>query len=104
MPTYAARAACHSPPPRVPTVSRTKAVTASSEPDSDFTWSDEQPTEEGFYWYYEQDFDVQVVVRVFRSSNPKHLVASGEIFEARDVANMKGRWAGPIPAPESSSS
>lgn len=64
-------------------------------------WDDEQPREEGFYWYRDPEFDLRTVVRVYRSTEAgtPRLRASGTLVEGRSIDTMEGQWAGPISPP-----
>jgi hypothetical protein len=64
-----------------------------------FTWTDEAPTEEGFYWYREKEHDLRGVVQVFDRPNPG-LSVNGLLYERQPVNSLDGQWAGPIPPPK----
>lgn len=69
-----------------------------------FVWSDQRPVEDanGHYWWYKpgaQGFIRQepqiVLVRFFRGAIRAFYLAG----DVRQVEEMNGRWAGPIPEP-----
>lgn len=65
-----------------------------------FTWTNNKPTEEGWYWYTGKNWSRSICIEVFRDA---HMWCASETrLDKRQwqaIDNMDGQWAGPIPDP-----
>ena len=65
-------------------------------------WTDQQPTEYGFYWYRWSDGHKPQIIEVFRDEMDG--IDSVRLGESADdvsfLQNYDGQWCGPIPQPK----
>lgn len=64
-------------------------------------WTQEPPTEPGWYWYKDMDWDRQIVYVFYDSVHRGIFVQIMEEYPySRNLNELKGEWAGPIQEPE----
>jgi hypothetical protein len=67
-----------------------------------YTWTNEKPTVEGWYWYLEvssRNMTLLYMVQVIDCDGKMIAYLGGE-DNSRLVSKMNGNWAGPLVSPE----
>lgn len=72
------------------------------------TWTNDRPTEQGWYWYHEDgiNHNKPMPAWIFGTGGKRIYVDLCAVHErhdfarTRDITTCKGKWAGPMDVPE----